>query len=130
MYPYDILPGIDLYGIMLCAGIIAAMLTFRIFSDRRCFSAKLNNFVLADGVMSIVAGYGSAVLFQAFYNAAESGRFEITKNTGATFYGGFIGGAAVFFAFYLAWKPKIAYNCTMQFTRDGKELQWSSIFTL
>ena len=37
---------------------------------------------------------------------------------------------AVFFAFYLAWKPKIAYNCTMQFTRDGKELQWSSIFTL
>lgn len=100
MYPYDILPGIDLYGIKLCAGIIAAMLTFRIFSDRRCFSAKLNNFVLADGVMSIVAGYGSAVLFQAFYNAAESGRFEITKNTGATFYGGFIGGAAVFFAFY------------------------------
>lgn len=100
MYPNDILPGIDLYSIMFCAGILAAMLTFRIFSDRLGFSARLNNFVIADGVVSIILGYGSAVLFQAVYNALESGVFEISKNTGATFYGGFIGGAVVFFAFY------------------------------
>lgn len=100
MYPYDILPGIDLYDVMLCAGIAAAMLVFRLFSDKRDISARLNNFVLIDGAFSVILGYGSAVLFQAVYNALESGSFEMTKNTGATFYGGFIGGAAVFFAFY------------------------------
>lgn len=100
MYPYDIIPGLDLYSIMFCVGIIAAMVTFRLFSDRRGFSARLNNFVIADGVACVILGYASAVLFQAVYNAIETGKFEITKYTGATFYGGFIGGAAVYFAFY------------------------------
>ena len=102
MYPYDIIPGLDLYSIMFCVGIIAAMVTFRLFSDRRGFSARLNNFVIADGVACVILGYASAVLFQAVYNAIETGKFEITKYTGATFYGGFIGGAAVYFAFYFS----------------------------
>lgn len=100
MYPYDILPGVDLYSIMFCLGILAAMLTFRIFSDKRDFSVRLHNFVIIDGVFAVIAGYASAVLFQALYNALENGNFEITKNTGATFYGGFIGGAAVFLSIY------------------------------
>ena len=100
MYPNDIIPGVDLYGIMFCAGILAAMVTFRIFSDRLGFSARLNNFVIADGVASIILGYASAVLFQAIYNAIDTGKFEITKYTGATFYGGLIGGAAVFLSVY------------------------------
>lgn len=100
MYPYDILPGIDLYTVMLCVAILTAMLIFRFFSDRRGFSAKLNNFVLAVGVVAVILGYCSSVLVQAFYNAMESGKFVIDKSTGSTFYGGFIGGAAVFLAIY------------------------------
>ncbi len=100
MYPDDILPGIDLYTVMLCAGVAAAMLIFRIFSDRRGLSAKLNNFVLAIGVVAVILGYGSSILFQAVYNAIESGKFVIDSSTGTTFYGGFIGGAAVFLALY------------------------------
>lgn len=115
MYPYDILPGVDLYSIMFCLGIIAAMLTFRICSDKRNFSAKLNNFVIIDGVFAVIAGYASAVLFQAVYNALEYGKFEITKNTGATFYGGFIGGAVVFLSIYF-----IAGHF---FFRDGEHLR-------
>lgn len=100
MYPDDILPGVDLYTIMLCAGVLAAMLIFRFFSDRRGFSTRLNNFVLAEGVVAVILGYGSAVLFQAVYNAIESGIFTLDSSTGATFYGGFIGGAAVFLIIY------------------------------
>lgn len=100
MYPYDILPGVDLYSIMFCLGIIAAMLTFRICSDKRDLSARLNNFVIIDGVFAVIAGYASAILFQAVYNALAGGKFEIKKNTGATFYGGFIGGAVVFLSIY------------------------------
>ncbi|MEG1706923.1 MAG: prolipoprotein diacylglyceryl transferase, partial [Clostridia bacterium] len=51
-------------------------------------------------VLTVIVGYGSAVLFQAFYNYERTGIFEITSSTGATFYGGLIGGAVFFILFY------------------------------
>ena len=50
----------------------------------------------------VILGYGAAVLFQALYNINTLGRFEITESTGATFYGGLVGGAAVFLIMYFA----------------------------
>lgn len=102
MYPYEIFFGIDLYTLLLCVGIIAALLTFRIFSDRKKMYWKIQNFAILVGVFSIVVGYGSAVLFQAFYNflADTSKEFVINRGTGATFYGGLIGGALCFLIFY------------------------------
>ena len=37
---------------------------------------------------------------QAVYNMLDGGRFEIVNNTGATFYGGLIGGAGLFIGVY------------------------------
>ena len=68
MYPYSIIWGIDLYTIFLCIGVIAALLTFRFFSDRKNMFWKLQNFTVITAVISIVGGYGSAVLFQGLYN--------------------------------------------------------------
>ena len=48
----------------------------------------------------MVLGYGCAVLLQAFYNFMAGGRFEITESTGATFYGGLIGGTVLFIVIY------------------------------
>lgn len=100
MYPYDILPGIDLYVIFLSVGAVAAIISFRLLADKIGLCAEVQNLCIFDAVASIVVGYGSAVLFQAFYNIRERGRFEITSDTGATFYGGLIGGVACFFAIY------------------------------
>ena len=102
MFPYEILPGtgIDLYVIFLALGVIAAIVTFSKLSEKLNFEARVHNFVLYTTIASVVLGYGSAVLFQAFYNIAEIGRFEINQSTGATFYGGLIGGASVFLAIY------------------------------
>ena len=100
MYPYDILPGLDLYGIFLCLGVLWALIAFRIFADRLKFCAKLQNFCLLTGVFAIVVGYFSAVLFQAFYNIEKYGEFRINTQTGATFYGGLIGGALSFLIIY------------------------------
>ena len=102
MYPDNILPGIDLYLIMLCAGVAAAIIIFRVISDKIGLSAKLLNFSLITGAFSIGAGYYSAVFFQALYNIPSRGKFEITSDTGATFYGGLIGGAACFLLVYFA----------------------------
>ena len=99
MYPRAIIFGIDLYTILLCVGIIAALLTFRIFSDRNKTYWKLQNFTIITAVVSITAGYGSAALFQAFYNflADRESGFHFK---GTTFYGGLVGGAATFLLVY------------------------------
>ena len=102
MYPYDIIPGISLYVIMICIGIIACFLIFSRLTDKRKISPKVHNLALICGVAGTAIGFGSATLFQALYNVKSLGRFEITDSTGATFYGGLIGGAAIFLAIYFA----------------------------
>jgi phosphatidylglycerol:prolipoprotein diacylglycerol transferase len=99
MYPKDILPGIDLYLIMLCVASVSAIFTYRILADKRGLGARLQNLCLFGAVAAILVGYYSAVLFQAIYNIPKYG-FQITRSTGATFYGGLIGGAAFFLAIY------------------------------
>lgn len=100
MYPYKIFLGLDLYSILMLVGVIACMVCIRVLSDHRKMKAAWQNLVLFNAVLAVILGYGSAVLFQAFYNYMESGKFEIANNTGATFYGGLIGGTAIFILVY------------------------------
>lgn len=100
MYPYTLFWEIDLYTVFLCVGIIGAILSFRFLSDKLNLYWKLQNFVVVVAFASIIVGYLSAVLFQAFYDIESRGAFIIDSQTGATFYGGLIGGAACFIALY------------------------------
>lgn len=105
MYPYNLITfpdgsGISLYEIFILIGVIAAIILFRILADRRKMPAKLQNLILIGGVVSFIVGYLSAVLFQAIYNAIDTGNFSVGRNTGSTFYGGFIGGALCMLLIY------------------------------
>lgn len=100
MYPDELFLGLTLYDLMLALAVVVAMLIFSRFSNKRGLSARLHNFVLADAVVTVTLGYLFAVLFQAIYNWIDSGVFSINANTGATFLGGFAGGAGILFAFY------------------------------
>ncbi len=100
MYPYDILPGIDLYVVFLCVAVIAAMVIYRVIADKLKIGAKLQNLCIYTAVAAVIFGYFSAVLFQALYDIKKNGGFVIDSQTGATFYGGLIGGAAVFLIIY------------------------------
>ena len=105
-----------LYEICLAAGVILAMVVFRVLAEKREFSAAIQNFILIDTFVSVVGGYISAVLFQAFYNYLDSGVFEIKNDTGATFLGGLIGGAGIFLLIYffigkLIFKKKENIKC-------------------
>lgn len=101
MYPYEIFLGMDLYSILIAVGVVLCMLFIRLQADWRGLRAKLQNLYLINTIAAVVLGYGSAVLFQAFYNYMASGTFEITNSTGSTFYGGLIGGTAMFILIYL-----------------------------
>ena len=112
MYPYDILFGADLYEIMIAVGFLGALVFFRVFADRRHFSARLQNLCIVGGMAGLFGGYGAAVLFQAVYNWLDDGIFTVAGSTGATFYGGLIGGAATFLLVYF-----VAGNLIM---KDGQ----------
>lgn len=100
MYPNEIFLGLGLYEIFLVLGFLGAVICFRVFADRNHFSASMQNLCIVCALAALVGGYGSAVLFQAVYNALDGDGFAITKTTGATFYGGLIGGVGVFLLIY------------------------------
>ena len=100
MYPNDIIAGIDLYTIALAVAIMSALIIFRIFADKLNICATLQNLCIIGAAVAIIFGYFSAVLFQAFYNIEKNGGFQINSSTGATFYGGLIGGAFSFLCVY------------------------------
>ena len=100
MYPNEIILGMGLYEIMIALGFMGALSYFRVFADRRKFGANLQNLVILCALAALIGGYCFAVLTQAVYNALDGGRFEIVNTTGATFYGGLIGGAGVFIGIY------------------------------
>lgn len=102
MYPKELIKGtgIDLYVVMLCVAAVSAILVYRYLADKNGIGATLQNLCLFDAVASITVGYYSAVLFQAIYNIPKYGEFRIDAGTGATFYGGLIGGAGFFLLTY------------------------------
>lgn len=100
MYPYEIIFGMDLYSILIAVGVIVCMVFIRLQADWRGLKAKLQNLVLFNTIAAVVLGYGAAVLLQAFYNYMAKGKFEIVNSTGSTFYGGLIGGTAMFIIIY------------------------------
>ena len=109
MLPKEIIPGtgIDLYLICLCLAIVSALVIFRVMADKLKIKAQLQNFCLYIAVAAIFFGYLSAVFFQALYNIKKNGGFVINTATGATFYGGLIGGAGLFLLLYFTIGKKI-----------------------
>lgn len=89
-----------MYEILIAVGFTCALAYFRIFADRRGFGANMQNLVIVCALAGLMGGYFFAVLTQAVYNALDGSRFEIVNNTGATFYGGLIGGAGLFIGIY------------------------------
>ena len=100
MYPKYILPGIDPYVICLCIAAVSAIVLARILFDKMKYKAKLQNLCIFNAVGAMVVGYFSAVVFQAIYDIPKNGGFVLNGNTGATFYGGLIGGVACFLLVY------------------------------
>lgn len=102
MYPYELFLGLDLYSLLIVVGVVLCMIFIRLQADWLGLRAKFQNILLINTVAAVVLGYGFAVLFQAFYNYMADGVFTIANDTGSTFYGGLIGGTAMFIIIYFA----------------------------
>lgn len=100
MYPFKLFGNITLYEIFLTIGILAAFFLADKMAVKSGFSIRLQRFFVIAIPLTILIGFGGAVLFQAFYNFMETGVFTVDQGTGMTFYGGLVFGV---FAFLLIW---------------------------
>lgn len=90
---------VTLYGICIAIGILVCILALRWLGKKSNVDKKFLDFVEINGYISILVGFFSAALFQAFYDYLESGEFNLF-NSGITFIGGLIGGVATFLTIY------------------------------
>ncbi len=100
MYPYPILFGMTLYDICLTVGIVLVLFMADRMGIARGFSVKLQKTLIFSVIGAVIVGFLGAILFQAVYNAVESGSFTLDLQTGMTFYGGLIFGAVGFLAIW------------------------------
>ena len=97
MFPKPILFGtMGLYDILLVVAIIFCMFAADRMAIMRKFSVKLQKVLVIGFMAAIALGLFGTVFFQAVYNWIETGVFVINKDTGMTFYGGFIFGVTFF----------------------------------
>ena len=102
--------GPNLYGIMIAIGILAAMAVLFVYGKKVGLSEKFVDFIFYNSIAAIALGFGSAALFQAFYNYLDDPSvpyFEHLKNGGMTFIGGLIGGTIVFLGIYFILRKRL-----------------------
>ncbi len=92
MYRGEVLFGMGFYEIFLCIGMLSALLVADRLGIKKGFSVALQKTLIIGAVVGVGLGLFGAVLFQAFYNYMDGGKFAINATTGMTFYGGLIGG--------------------------------------
>ncbi len=111
MYPNYIIDlgenlQLGLYDLCLMIAILTCLVLYRVFADRQKFKARIQNFALIVALFAIGGGYYAAALVQTFYNwnAAlaqnPEAKFMDFWGTGATFYGGLVGGVLIFLVLY------------------------------
>lgn len=97
---------VTLYGICIACGIVICILILRWLGKKKNVDAKFLDFVEVNGYVAILLGFLSAKIFQTIYDYIETGNFDFI-NSGITFIGGLIGGAASFIIIYIVMRKKL-----------------------
>ena len=104
MYPDELFNflgmSVDLYTICFIVGVIAC-LVYTIIALKKCgYSSTASDTIIIIGILAILIGLLSAVLFQAFYDYLADPSAGFKFNGGMTFLGGLIGGIVSFIGIY------------------------------
>ena len=127
MFPDVRFLGLNLYAWCLLAGAVSALVLARVLADKRKVPVPLQTLILITAFFAIVGGYGSSILFQALYNLGETGVFSLSENTGSTFYGGLIGGAAIFLCSYFFIGRAVCKELPVQYFKTTTDFAACSI---
>ena len=110
MLPNPLFLNVHMYGIMIAVGVLCCFATLFLMTKKLNIDPKFTDFMYYNGIAAIVIGFGSATLFQSFYNYLDNpeGGFILG---GMTFIGGLIGGVVSFIAGYAIFRKK--YETTL-----------------
>ena len=101
MYPNNLFNifgiGIDLYNICFVIGVVACLIFTIIALKKSGYSSTASDTIVILGILAIMFGLLTAVLFQGFYNLIAGKGFTFG---GMTFIGGLIGGVGSFIGLY------------------------------
>ena len=64
--------GPNLYGIMIALGLLGAFAVLFIYGKKTGLKGEFVDFIFYNAIFSVVLGFGSAALFQAFYTTRRS----------------------------------------------------------
>lgn len=105
MLPNPLFLNVHMYGIMIAVGVLCCFVTLFVMMKKLKVDEKFTDFIYYNGIAAIVIGFGSATLFQSFYNYLDNpeGGFKLG---GMTFIGGLIGGVAAFLIGYAIFHKK------------------------
>ena len=98
---------VHMYGVMIAVGILAAFLVLFGFGKKIGLAPSFLDFIYYNAIASIAIGFGSAAVFQAFYNYIENPAAGFKLGGGITFIGGLIGGAASFLSVYFILRKRL-----------------------
>ena len=91
---------------MIAVGILCAFGTLYLYAKKRNVESRFVDFIFYNGIASIALGFGSAALFQAFYNYLDNPERGFRIGSGMTFIGGLIGGVLVFLIGYFIFRRR------------------------
>ncbi len=98
MYSKDVIFGMGLYEICVMAAMLVGLFAADRMAIKSGFSVALQRHLIFTIVTAIIVGFFGAVFFQGIYDWIATGKFSL--QSGMTFYGGLIFGAAAFLAFW------------------------------
>jgi len=107
MLPNPIFLNIHMYGVCIAVGLLCALLLIHPLGKRNGLSEKFLDFVFYNAIFSIMAGFGSATLFQSIYDYIEDPSKGFSLGTGMTFLGGLIGGVVIFLSVYFILRRRL-----------------------
>ncbi len=106
MFPDKILGIFYMYGLMIAVGILACFGLLFWYGKKKKIEEKFIDFVFYLSLAAIALGFGSAALFQATYSYIENPEGGFNFDSGITFIGGLIGGAATFLILYFIFRKR------------------------
>ena len=104
--------GIYAYGICVAVGVIACFAFLMFTMKVKKFNEISSDAVVLIGILGTGLGFLSGMLFQAFYELVDTGKFRFG---GMTFIGGLIGGVVVFLG---------VWNLYMYVVRPRTKITW------
>ena len=113
MYPYPWFWNVLLYGVMSAVGLLACFAVLYAYMKKWKVKESFVDFIFFNGVASVIVGFGSAAVFQGFYNYLDNPEEGFHLDGGITFLGGLIGGVVCFLAVYfvvVCWLKKDKYK--------------------